>query len=230
MRALLLAAGYGQRLKPITNRTPKCLIKINGKPILKLWLDKLEKTKINEVFINTHYLENKVIKYLNTIKSDLNINLIHEEKLLGTGGTLLNNIDKFFDSDLLFLHADNYWEGNLNYLLRKHKSRPKKCLLTMLTFKSQNPEDCGILKVNQMGIMTNYIEKPKKFIGSNANAAVICISKKALKEINKKFVDANDFCKEIIPNFVNRTFTYRTTKVFADIGTKTVLSSLKNQL
>ena len=60
MRALLLAAGIGKRLRPLTNTTPKCLVEIQGKPLLQMWIDKLLNLKINEIIINTHYLAEKV--------------------------------------------------------------------------------------------------------------------------------------------------------------------------
>ncbi len=56
MRAILLAGGYGKRLKPITNKIPKCLVKINDVPILEIWLNKLYNANVREVLINTHYL------------------------------------------------------------------------------------------------------------------------------------------------------------------------------
>ena len=59
-KALLLSAGFGTRLRPITNEIPKCLVEINKKPILHMWLDKLQNIEINSVLINTHYLANKV--------------------------------------------------------------------------------------------------------------------------------------------------------------------------
>ena len=60
MKALLLSAGLGTRLRPLTLNKPKCLMEINGEPLLLNWLDKLEQIGCNEVIINTHYLANQV--------------------------------------------------------------------------------------------------------------------------------------------------------------------------
>ena len=60
MRAILLAAGFGKRLRPITKTVPKCLVPIKGKPLLQIWLEKLTKVGVSEIFINTHYLHKKV--------------------------------------------------------------------------------------------------------------------------------------------------------------------------
>ena len=64
MKAIILAAGYGTRLRPLTNKTPKCLIPINGKPLLENWFDLLIDQGFSEVLINTHYLAKEVDKYI----------------------------------------------------------------------------------------------------------------------------------------------------------------------
>ena len=70
MNALLLAAGLGKRLRPITDETPKCLVPILNKPLLKFWLNLLEKSeKIENIFINTHYLANQVEDFIKKYKS-----------------------------------------------------------------------------------------------------------------------------------------------------------------
>ena len=63
-KALLLAAGMGTRLRPLTNNIPKCLVEIGEKPILGIWLENLSKAGCEEVIINTHYLSEKVEEYL----------------------------------------------------------------------------------------------------------------------------------------------------------------------
>ena len=60
MRALLLSAGYGTRLRPITNHTPKCLVPINGTPLLQIWLERLYRAGVSSFLVNTHYLADKV--------------------------------------------------------------------------------------------------------------------------------------------------------------------------
>ena len=94
MRALLLAAGLGTRLKPLTDYLPKCLVPIHGRPLIDFWLQLLVENGIDEILINTHYLEPLVSKYLSGSSWLKNVTLVHEERLLGTGGTILKN--KYF--------------------------------------------------------------------------------------------------------------------------------------
>ena len=69
LKAILLSAGYGTRLRPLTLEKPKCLIKINKKPILEIWLDKLSRLGCKEVLINTHYLSEQVDEFIYNYKS-----------------------------------------------------------------------------------------------------------------------------------------------------------------
>ena len=97
LRAILLAAGFGTRLRPLTLDIPKCLVKIDDKPILQEWIEKLEKIETQKVLINTHYLHEKVNKFLEIQDfSKIEIDIFHEEKLLGTAGTLIANY-KFYN-------------------------------------------------------------------------------------------------------------------------------------
>ena len=93
MKVLLLAAGYGKRLRPITNNIPKCLVEINKKPLITYWLELLKNKGIDEIYINTNYLSKIVENFFLKKKSNQNINILRENSLLGTGGTIL----KFFN-------------------------------------------------------------------------------------------------------------------------------------
>src|SRR5258707_15359828 len=89
MRALLLAAGLGSRLRPITATTPKCMVMINGRPLLDYWLELLFGAGVERVLINTHWLAEQVDAHVKASRWTSRIDLIHEGKLLGTGGTVL---------------------------------------------------------------------------------------------------------------------------------------------
>ena len=114
VHALLLAAGYGTRLKPITNDLPKCLVKIGGRPLLELWILKLIESNVQSVLINTHYLADKVSLFLNSrIKNkykEIKIEVTHEKNLLGTAKTLISNKEFFRNKVGILIHADNFFE------------------------------------------------------------------------------------------------------------------------
>ena len=228
MRVFLLSAGYGKRLLPLTKNTPKCLIKLNKEPLLQIWLENLKEYGFGPFLINTHYLSNKVRRFIDNSKFKKEVRLTYERKLLGTAGSLIKNINFFKNNDALVLHADNYSEENFSNFLKKHNSRPKNCLLTMMTHKTKNPQTCGIVKINSKKIMTDFQEKPKKYIGNLANCATYLISNNYLTKLKKK--NCSDFSTEVIPKLKNKIFTFETKKIFIDIGSPTNYKQIQNHL
>ena len=92
INALLLAAGYGTRLRPLTLSTPKCLVKVGGLTLLERWLQSLEKCNCRNALINTHYLSEQVSDYLSRrSKTNMSVQITYEQNLLGTAGTILAN-------------------------------------------------------------------------------------------------------------------------------------------
>ena len=83
---MILAAGLGTRLKPLTDKTPKALLKINEKPLLEIVIEKLIQSGIKEIVINVHHLREKIIDYLSVHDFGIKIHLSVEEEILGTGG------------------------------------------------------------------------------------------------------------------------------------------------
>ncbi len=156
MKALLLAAGFGTRLKPLTNHVPKCLVPIKKKPLLDFWIENLIDVGISSIRINTHYLSNIVFDHIEKSRYKNQIELIHENILLGTAGTLIKNIDFFEGGDGFLIHADNYCLDDLNLLIDAHKKRPPNCLITILVFETETPSSCGIVEINSLGIVTSF--------------------------------------------------------------------------
>lgn len=220
MKALLLSAGIGKRLRPLTYNTPKCLMQINGKPLLEIWLEKLSKIGVNKFLINTFYLHKKVEKFINNSDYRKLVELTHEEELLGTAGTLIKNINYFLDDDCFLIHADNYCEDDLLDFIQAHKNRPKECLFSMLTFDTDKPEQSGIVETNDKGILVKFHEKILNPSSNNANGAVYILSNEFLKLLSDKdYREINDFSNQIIPDFVGKIFTFKTNRLFRDIGT-----------
>ena len=103
MRAILLAAGLGNRLRPITDTVPKCMVPIHGKVLLDYWIEQLIEADIERILINTHYRHEQVEQHVMNSEFHEFIDLIHEENLLLTGGTVLANKD-YFCNERLCLH------------------------------------------------------------------------------------------------------------------------------
>ncbi len=219
LKALLLSAGFGTRLRPLTYTTPKCLVEINKQPLLHIWLDKLEELNFHSTLINTHYLSDKVYKSIEGWKNkNLRVYTTFEENLLGTAGTLVKNLEFFRDSRGLIIHADNLTTDSLSNLLDAHENRPNGTLLTMLTFETNNPRECGIVEIDGNNILKNFHEKVENPPGNLANGAVYAFSEDFIEYLFKMQKTIEDISNDLIPLLSNRIFTYKTTSSFLDIG------------
>ena len=219
MRAILLAAGLGTRLRPLTDTVPKCLVPIRGKPLLQIWLDQLSSSGIGPFLVNTHYMAEQVEEFVRSTPYASSVLLSHEEKLLGTAGTFLMNVDFFGGEDGLLIHADNYTEADFRTFLRAHFNRPAECLMTMMTFRTDNPSSCGIVELDSGGVVIGFHEKVVNPPGNNANGAIYILSNELIQMLKTEMKSACDFSTEVIPKLINRIFTYQTNELFADIGT-----------
>lgn len=218
MKAILLAAGLGTRLKPVTDRIPKCLVPIHGRPLLGYWLDLLLSSEIDEILINTHYFPEQVREFCLHSKWCDRIRLVHETELLGTGGTVLNNRDFFKREPVFVAHADNLSRFSVTDFLRKHRERPPTTALTMMTFFSDYPQSCGIVKMDSKGVVSEFHEKSKNPPGNIANGAVYILEPEVIDfmmSLNKSVLDLSI---DVIPNFLNRINTFLNDDYHRDIG------------
>ncbi|WP_373071976.1 nucleotidyltransferase family protein [Sulfurimonas sp.] len=219
MKALLLAAGLGTRLSPITDHIPKCLVPINGKPLLEYWLDNLTKAGIKEFFINTSYLHEQVEDFVSKSKYKDYITLVYEKELLNTGGTLLSLKEFFKTEAFMVVHADNLSFCNFQSFINSHRQRQKECEITMMLFHSDNPKSCGIVELDSFGIVQKFHEKVENPPSDLANGAVyICEPSifEFLYSLNKKEID---FSNDVLPNYMGRINTFLNDVYHRDIGT-----------
>ena len=218
MNALLLAAGLGTRLRPLTDNIPKCLVTVKNQVLLDIWMKNIISNNLKLIFINTHYLHKKVESHIKSNYKFL-VNILYEPILLGTYGTISNSIHHFIDDDLLVIHADNYTRFDLKYLIEAHNNRPKSCLMTMLTFSTNSPQECGIVELDESNVVVDFYEKSLLIKGNIANAAIYIFSRELLKELVSNKFQISDIAKDLIPLYKNRIYTYHTNELFLDIGT-----------
>ena len=218
MKAILLAAGFGTRLRPLTNNIPKCLVPIKGKPLLEIWLDKLTNIGITEFLINTHYLSEKVVDFINQSRYKNNCKVVYEKKLLGTAGTLLSNLS-FIENECILIHADNYCEDDLTDFVKSHRLRPIQTKITVMCFRAEDPSKCGIFTVDEKNIATSFFEKVQSPPSNLANGAVYILSSDFITVLKSKYSQSIDFSLDVLPYFVNKIYCYETEKNYVDIGT-----------
>lgn len=219
MRAILLAAGFGTRLRPLTDTLPKCLVPIQGKPLLQIWLERLSSAGIGPCLANTHYLAAQVEAFVKDSPFSDQVTLVYEERLLGTAGTLLANLDFFQGNDGMLAHADNYCLADLSAFMAAHKQRPAECVMTMMTFHTDTPESCGIVELDERGVVTRMHEKVLNPPGHLANGAIYILSSAMQDELRRQLPYATDFSTEVLPHFMGHIYSYRTNNTFMDVGT-----------
>ena len=219
MRALLLAAGFGTRLRPLTDKLPKCLAPIQGRPLLSYWLDLLLSAGIERALINTHYLPEMVEAYVRASPWKERAELVREASLLGTGGTVLANRAFYKNQAFMVAHADNLARFDVQAFIKRHERRPSNCDITMMTFDTATPQSCGIIEEDANGIVTAFHEKVANPPGRRANAAVYIFEPSVVDFIASLKQTKPDISLDVIPAYLSRICTYHNTDYLRDIGT-----------
>lgn len=218
MRALLLAAGLGTRLRPLTDHIPKCLVPIHGKPLLGYWLDLLLNNGVERILINTHYLPDVVRQFVADSSWCDSIDLVYEEILLGTGGTILANRKFFSGEPFMVAHADNLTRFDVSAFINVHSNRPQGVEITMMTFDTDAPQTCGIVEQDERGIVLEFHEKSASPPGKCANAAVYIFEPSVLgflASLNKNEIDLS---LEVLPHYLGRMQCFHNSNYHRDIG------------
>lgn len=222
VKVLLLAGGLGTRLRPLTDRVPKCLVPIAGRPLLDYWIDLFVAAGVTEVVINTHHLHEQVRAYIAQINASgrLRMRESYEPVLLGSAGTVHANRDLVREGDTaLIVYADNLSNVNLGAFLNYHHGHGMPA--TMMLFRAAHPERCGIAQLDRFGTITEFIEKPREPKSNLANAGLYALTSQAYHEI----ADMNrfDLGFDILPEFVGRMRGWVWDGYHLDVGTPEAL-------
>lgn len=218
-KTLLLAAGLGTRLRPITDTLQKCLVPINGKPLIEYWLENLSAVGVEDFLINTHYFADQMEEYIaNSLYAD-KVTLVHEEELLGTGGTVLANRDFFGNEPFMVVHADNLCFCDFNEFLKAHANRPNMCEITMMLFETDDPKSCGIVELDDKGVVIAFHEKVSNPPSNLANGAVYIFESLVLDSLTRHGSKTFDLSIDVVSGFLGRIYTFLNAQYHRDIGT-----------
>ncbi|MCL5996579.1 MAG: sugar phosphate nucleotidyltransferase [Chloroflexi bacterium] len=189
MRAVVLAAGEGTRLRPLTLTRPKPMLPINGKPLLHYTLEWLRRYGIREVGINLHHRPDVIVDYLgNGARLDLQIVYSHEERMMGTAGAI-RKLGSFADGrPLVVVYGDVLTDLDLGALIAAHNqcvSRDPTAGVTLSLYHVPNPTEVGLVGLDHEGRVTRFVEKPRpdEVFTDLANAGVLIIEPDVIKHI-----------------------------------------------
>lgn len=217
--ALLLAAGLGERLRPITNHIPKCLVPIAGRPLLDFWIESLISAGVSKILINTHYHSEAVHAFIKQHQYKHKIEILFEQELLGTGGTLRKAAESIKDEDILIAHADNFCLAPMEDFIDCFETRSQPTEITMMTFRTETPTSCGIVEIDSDGIVRKFHEKVLDPPGNLASGAVFVITNDTVQFVRKQSTAYLDFSRDIIPHYLGRINTWENRVYHRDIGT-----------
>jgi mannose-1-phosphate guanylyltransferase len=224
LKALLVAAGTGSRLRPLTDVLPKCLMPIDGRPLLGIWLEMLGEAGVGEIVVNLHHHADLVRDYVERSPYAGAVTLAYEETLLGTAGTLLCHRDRLSGGTFLFAHADNLSAFDFGQFLSAHRARPVGALMTMMTFTTDRPELCGIVQLNDRGRIVAFHEKSVQPHGTMANAAVYLVEPEIFAVIDRLGTPPTEFSTDVLAKIIDRVHTFHNDTYHRDIGTLASLS------
>ncbi len=219
MKAFLLVAGLGTRLRPLTNTTPKCLIDIGGKPLIDYWLEALASEGITEILVNLHYLPDIVENYLKG-KQGFTFSFFHEPNLLGSAGTIRDNLDYFRNDDsVLVIYGDNFTDLDLRSFINFDKT--DKELSSIALFEAPNPSACGIVELDKASVMIDFVEKPVAPVSNLANSGLYIFKKNVYHFFERAGTAQNpfDIGFHVLPKMIGKMKGWKISDFFMDIGT-----------
>jgi mannose-1-phosphate guanylyltransferase len=216
MKAFLLAAGIGSRLRPVTDTTPKCMVPIDGRPLLDIWLDEFSRAGVDEVLINLHHLPRVVQRHLAARIGPPGVHTVFEPVLLGSAGTLIANREWVEDEkSFLACNADNLTDFDLRELI---EARPADgAIATLTVVRSANPSSGGVVELDAGGKVVGFVEKPSAPRSEMVNAGMYAFTPTVLDEIGDTF--PADIGYDLLPRLVGRAHAIPVESYFRDIGT-----------
>jgi mannose-1-phosphate guanylyltransferase len=216
MKAFLLAAGVGSRLRPITDTTPKCMLVIDGRPLLDIWLDEFDRAEIDEVLVNLHHLPDVVRDHLAARTRPPAVRTVFEPELLGSAGTLAAN-RRWVAGDEMFLacNADNLTDFDVRSLVEMHLR--SDTIATLTIFHSERPSAGGVVELDAASTVIGFEEKPSEPRSDLTNAGMYAFHPSVLDEIGG--VPPLDIGYDLLPLLVGRAKAMRVPGYFRDVGT-----------
>jgi mannose-1-phosphate guanylyltransferase len=216
VKAFLLAAGHGARLRPITDTIPKCMVPIKGVPLLSIWLELCKRTGIEEVLINVHAHADAVCNFLTNHTNGVQVRVVAEPQLLGSAGTLRANRD-WVDSDEFFwiFYADVLNRADFSTMMQIHRRRNPAATLGL--YEVPDPRRCGIVTMDTDGVIQEFVEKPDQPAGNLAFSGLMIGTPAMLDAIPEE--TPVDIGFHVLPRLAGRMVGYRIDEYLIDIGT-----------
>lgn len=202
-KAMLLAAGRGTRLRPMTETVSKCMVEIAGKPILEHTVGRLRRFGVTDIMINLHYLPEAVTHHFGDgSRFGVRISYSHEPELLGTAGAV-KKVAAFFDAPFFVWYGDNLSTCRLDRLREFHEANGGVASIAL--HHRDDPTQSGIVGLDDDNRVTRFLEKPRadQIFSHWVSAGILALEPRALEAIVGD--GAVDFGREVFPTLLERS-------------------------
>lgn len=215
MKAMILAAGMGTRLKPLTDNRPKCLMPLAGRPLIEWTLSWLKGHGVTECIINLHYLPEQVKDFVGDgSRFGLEVHYSFEPVLLGTAGAVKKMAD-FFDEPFYLIYGDNFSQWNLRKL--KNVFEHRHPMAVMAVHWREDVTHSGMIGMDEDGRIRRLVEKPKadEVTSHYVNAGFFYMHPRILEDIPPGRY--YDFSYDVFPALLRRRESIYAVKMDAPI-------------
>ncbi len=215
-KAFILAAGSGTRLRPLTDSVPKCLLPIQGVPLLQIWLESCEAAGISEVLVNVHAHAEKIREFAGKQIGRVRIHVAEEPHLLGSAGTVAENRSFVSGEEAFFiLYGDVLTNVSLAAMMDFHLH--KRMPVTLGVYRVPDPSRCGIVTADHDGIVRSFVEKPVQPASDWAFSGIMIASPEILDLAPAQ--RPADIGFHLLPLLTGRMAAYPIGDYLLDIGT-----------
>ena len=224
-KAMILAAGFGKRIHPLTLKQPKPLLKIGDETLLSNTLKFLQLLGITQVVVNVHYLGEQIVDYINKNKFNLAINIVKEkDKILDTGGGILNAIQHFSNEAFLIINPDTLWNSHylkeLKMMQKVFFENEKKCLLLVVNKKKSFDQSFK----GDFNLKNNLISRKSRDNLDYIYTGLQIIEPGVFSNINEKVFSINKIWDKLIAS--NELYAIESNIDFLHVSTLYIYQSL----
>jgi NDP-sugar pyrophosphorylase family protein len=219
MKAMILAAGLGTRLRPLTEEISKPMVPIVNRPVMEHIVDLLAKHGFTDLYVNLHYHPDVIKRHFGDGEQwGLSITYSFEEELLGTAGGVKKLEEKLGGDTFLVISGDALTDLDLTALLTFHKTHG--CIATLVITPVSDPSKYGVVITDEEGRITGFQEKPSREVAKSfvANSGIYVFEPEVLDMIPSGFYD---FGSQLFPRFLEEGigfYGYQHTDYWNDVG------------
>lgn len=195
--AVMLCAGVGERLRPLTLDRPKCMVDVGGVPLISRTIAALRSHGFGRLYVNLHHMPDVMTGYLGDgSKVGVEVRYSYESSLLGSaGGT--KQFERFLPQTFLVAYGDVLTNADIGRLWHSHALAQADA--TLLVHRSERPWECGVVEVNEDGSVTSFVEKPARDAVTSdwVNSGVFVLDRSALDVV--ALGENSDFGLDVFP-------------------------------